>query len=387
MTAPLEPLSPAFHKAVVERIRASVEAAGVDGMLVLDTPNVVYATGFFHSANERPMGLWVPRRGAPSLLVPLLELENAAATWISDVRTYEEFPGEVHPVRWMVASVGARRLMVDTLSAAVHQALARDVDAIVLTDLVERLRAVKGPAELALVRAAARYADAVLDAIRARTADIVRGGGTELDILSAGLSAAAAMQKAELGPAFGHTKVGLTGTVHTGPRAALPHGKVIARRPDPGDTMIAGIGASVGGYHAESGITLILGEPTADQRHCLTAAAAANDAAVAALRPGTPCRAVNDAALAELRAAGLGDAIRHRIGHAMGVQGHEGPWLAPGDDTPVAVGMVFSNEPGIYRPGIDGYRTINTMIVTETGVEVPSTFQARHPLDARVVPL
>jgi hypothetical protein len=110
----------------------------------------------------------------------------------------------------MVASVGARRLMVDTLSAAVHQALARDVDAIVLTDLVERLRAVKGPAELALVRAAARYADAVLDAIRAKTADIVRGGGTELDILSAGLSAAAAMQKAELGPAFGHTKVGLT---------------------------------------------------------------------------------------------------------------------------------------------------------------------------------
>ena len=62
-------------------------------------------------------------------------------------------------------------------------------------------------------------------------------------------------------------------------------------------------------------------------------------------------------------------------------------WLAPGDDTPVAVGMVFSNEPGIYRPGIDGYRTINTMIVTETGVEVPSTFQARHPLDARVVAL
>jgi Xaa-Pro dipeptidase len=387
VTAPLEPLSPAFHKAVVERIRSSVEAAGVDGMLILDTANVIYATGFFHSANERPMGLWVPRRGPPSLLVPHLELENAAATWITDVRTYEEFPGEVHPVRWMVASVGARRLLIDNLSAAVHQALVRDVDTLVLTDVVERLRAIKGAAELALVRAAARHADAVLDAIRAQAADIVRGGGTEIDILAAGLSAGAALQKAELGVAFGHTKVGLTGTVHTGPRAALPHGKTMARRPDPGDTLIAGIGASVGGYHAESGVTLILGEASADKRRCLVAAAAANDAAVAALRPGTPCKAVNEAALAELRAAGLGDAIRHRIGHAMGVQGHEGPWLAPGDDTPVAVGMVFSNEPGIYRPGIDGYRTINTMIVTETGVEVPSTFQARHSLDARVVPL
>jgi Xaa-Pro aminopeptidase len=69
----------------------------------------------------------------------------------------------------------------------------------------------------------------------------------------------------------------------------------------------------------------------------------------------------------------------------MGVQGHEAPWLAPGDTTPVAYGMVFSNEPGIYRPGIDGYRTINTMIVTEGGVEIPSRFQAEHPLQARVI--
>jgi Xaa-Pro aminopeptidase len=71
----------------------------------------------------------------------------------------------------------------------------------------------------------------------------------------------------------------------------------------------------------------------------------------------------------------------------MGLEGHEGPWLASGDRTPVAPGMVFSSEPGIYRPGIDGYRTINTFIVTETGVEVPSTFQERHGLDSRVVPL
>jgi hypothetical protein len=79
--------------------------------------------------------------------------------------------------------------------------------------------------------------------------------------------------------------------------------------------------------------------------------------------PGTPCAAVNAAGLDRLRAAGLGDFIRHRVGHAMGVQGHEGPWLAPGDATPVAAGMVFSNEPGIYRPGVDGYRTIDSMIV------------------------
>ena len=69
----------------------------------------------------------------------------------------------------------------------------------------------------------------------------------------------------------------------------------------------------------------------------------------------------------------------------MGLDGHEAPWLAPGDATPVAPGMVFSNEPGVYRPGRDGYRTINTMIVTETGVTIPSRMQADTPIDARVL--
>ena len=98
-----------------------------------------------------------------------------------------------------------------------------------------------------------------------------------------------------------------------------------------------------------------------------------------------PCTEVNDRALAPLRAAGLGEALRHRIGHGMGVEGHEAPWLAPGDPTPAAPGMVFSCEPGIYRPGRDGWRTIDTLIVTEAGCEVASRFLADTPPDARVI--
>lgn len=177
----------------------------------------------------------------------------------------------------------------------------------------------------------------------------------------------------------------VVGTVHSGPRAALPHGKTVGRRPRAGETLIAGIGASVGGYHAESGATFAIGAVTDEQRRCLEAAQGCNDAAVAALRVGVMGSSVNDAAMRVLREARLGASIRHRIGHGMGVQGHEAPWLAPGGETPAAAGMVFSNEPGIYRPGQDGYRTINTMIVTPGGTEVPSTFQARHPTHARVI--
>jgi Xaa-Pro aminopeptidase len=117
----------------------------------------------------------------------------------------------------------------------------------------------------------------------------------------------------------------------------------------------------------------------------MTAMQACNDAAVAACASRKTCTAANDAALNALKDAGLGTAIRHRIGHGMGLEGHEAPWLSPGDPTQIQTNMVFSNEPGVYRPDIDGYRTINTMIVTETGVDIPSRFQTDTPINARVI--
>ena len=70
----------------------------------------------------------------------------------------------------------------------------------------------------------------------------------------------------------------------------------------------------------------------------------------------------------------------------MGVEGHEAPWLAPGDETLAAPGMVFSCEPGVYRPGLDGWRTIDTLIVGQNRVELASRFLTRHPPESRVLP-
>jgi Xaa-Pro aminopeptidase len=141
----------------------------------------------------------------------------------------------------------------------------------------------------------------------------------------------------------------------------------------------------LGGYHAESGVTLVVGEIRPEQLRIMEAMADSAAAAVDALGGGWPCARVNEAALAALRRAGLGDAVRHRIGHGMGVEGHEPPWLAPGDGTPAAPGMVFSCEPGVYRPGVDGWRTIDTLFVGEDGVDLASRFQTRHPLETRTL--
>ena len=383
MSLDLKPLGEAFYRRKVQQVQESLAGTELDGLLLLDMHNVIYASGFFHSPSERPIGFYIPASGDPTLFVPLLEQENAAGTWVSDIRTYFEYPGEEHPVLWMARECGAKRLGIDSLSHELFERLRRTSVVPTMTPIVEQMRYVKEPEELALIRQAAKYADFCLEVVCEQTADIVRNGGTELDILSACMSATKAKMDAELGEAFGKVENGVTGTVHTGARAALPHGKPIARKPKPGDVLIAGIGVSVGGYHAESGATFVLGEPSAEQVHCLKAATACDAAAVQALRPGVTCAEVNEAALNVLKEAGLSKHIRHRIGHGMGVQGHEGPWLTPGDRTRLEPNMVFSNEPGIYRPGVDGYRTINTMIVTETGAEVVSEFLAHHPPEAR----
>jgi Xaa-Pro dipeptidase len=390
------PIAQATYARLLARLRAEAAGDDLDGLLLLDMHSVVWLTGFFHSPSERPVGVYVPLDDDPVLFVPLLEREHAHEGWVEGVECYEEFPGVVPPVVWMLERIRARRaaarrsstcrLGIDALDASLLERARAVLPGITPSQAAARVRTVKEPEELALVRAAARYADRCLDAILAAGADVVAAGGSELDLLEAGVTAARSLQASELGDRFGAAKTTVVGTVHSGPQAALPHGRTSTRRPAPGEVLIAGIGASVGGYHAESGATFVFGEPSADQVRCLTAAQACNDAAVAALVPGARCDAVNEAGLAELRAAGLAAAIRHRVGHGMGIQGHEAPWLAPGDATPVAVGMVFSNEPGIYRPGLDGYRTINSMIVTAAGVEVPSTFQARVPWTRRVIP-
>ena len=378
------PLGPADHAAMRERLRQTAETNGLDGMLLLRPSNVAYGTGFFYAPNERPVGLYIAVDREPILFVPELERENAEPLGI-ETRCYFEYPGMTHPIVWMIDQIGSRAVAIDQLDALLLPAARDRLGRLDLRDFAMEQRYTKTDAELGLIRAAARHADVFLDHLLAEGGTIIAQGGTEQDLLAECMRHATGALKAQHRHAFAATPLRITASVHSGPRAAPPHGAVQERRPRPGETIIAGIGACLGGYHAESGATFVVGGMSADQRRVFEAMQACNDAGIAALIPGARCETANDAALAAIRDAGFGDAIRHRIGHGMGLEGHEAPWLAPGDRTQIAPGMVFSNEPGIYRPGIDGYRTINTMIVAAEGVEVPSRFLANTPIDARIL--
>jgi Xaa-Pro aminopeptidase len=381
----VKPLDAAFHARARDRLRARAQAAGLDGLLLLRAPNLAYATGLFLSANERPMGVWLPVDGDPILMLPGLERENAEGTGLTDLRFYNEFPGKVPAVLWMLEQIGRKSIAIDALDAALLDAAREKLVRLDLTDHAMLARTIKEPEEIALTIEAATFADLFLTRLHQTAGDIITQGGTEADLMADAMGHARGALFAKHKQAFTGAPMGITASVHSGPRAALPHGAVLERTPQPGETVIAGIGASLGGYHAESGVTLIIGDITSEQRRIMQAMNACNDAGVAALAARATCTQANDAALDALHEAGLGDTIRHRIGHGMGLEGHEAPWLAPGDPTQIQTHMIFSNEPGVYRPGLDGYRTINTMIVTEDGVDIPSRFQANTPIDARII--
>ena len=381
----LRPLPATFFAAARDRLRARAEAEGLDGLLLLRAPNLAYATGLFLSANERPMGVWLPVTGEPILMLPGLERENAEGTGLNNLRFYDEFPGDVPAVLWMLDQIGRKSIAIDLLDATLLDSARDKLNRLDLADHAMLERAIKQPEEIALTIEASRFADLFLTRLHAAAGDIINQGGTEADLMADAMANARGALMAKHKAAFTGTPMGITASVHSGPRAALPHGTVLERVPRAGETLIAGIGASLGGYHAESGVTLIVGEISSEQRRIMSAMQACNDAAVTACAARQTCTEANDTALNALKDAGLGAAIRHRIGHGMGLEGHEAPWLAPGDLTAVQTNMVFSNEPGVYRPDIDGYRTINTMIVTETGVDIPSRFQTDTPIDARVI--
>ena len=267
----MRPLPPPFYESVRRRLRGRAEAAGLDGLLLLGAGNLTYATGWHFSANERPMGLWLPVDGDALLFVPHLELENASAIQGLSVRTYPEFPGEEPPVLWMIRETGAGRMAIDTLDAALLAGARAGLERLDLVDHARPERAVKQPEELALIREAARFADMVLDRLLDVGGDIIRQGGTEADLLADCTGHVEEVLRDTHGEAFLRSKTGITASVHSGPRAALPHGSVTTRRPRPGEPIIAGIGCHLGGYHAESGVTLVLGEITEEQLRIMEA--------------------------------------------------------------------------------------------------------------------
>jgi Xaa-Pro dipeptidase len=161
--------------------------------------------------------------------------------------------------------------------------------------------------------------------------------------------------------------------VQVGTFSALPHGSIEPQVIREGTILLMDGGCMVEGYSSDISRTFVLGKPTDKMKHVFDVVHAAQSAALKAARPGVECQAADAAARAVISEAGFGPDyahFTHRVGHGMGMDGHEWPYLVRGNTTKMEPHMMFSDEPGVYIHGEFGVRLEDDMHITETGAEL-----------------
>jgi Xaa-Pro dipeptidase len=158
-----------------------------------------------------------------------------------------------------------------------------------------------------------------------------------------------------------------------GQYSALPHGSTTPQIIREGTILLIDGGCQVEGYSSDISRTFVLGKATDRMKQVFAIEQRAQKAALATARPGVECQAVDAAARKVIVDAGFGPDYKyfsHRVGHGIGMDGHEWPYLVRGNTLPLRPGMTFSDEPGIYIPGEFGVRLEDDMLITENGAEL-----------------
>ena len=363
---------------------------GLAGVVLFDNAYVLYYTGFAFIPTERPAALVVNADGERGLFVPRLEREHAQANaTVQHVSDYPEYPSERHPLE-------ALRELLDRMS--VRGAIGADQDGYPwvlgyrgptlseltgstpekVTAFVEDRMAVKSPAEIALIRESAKWGNLAHVLLQRYT----RVGLTETEVTQRASHEATLAMLDAIGPIyraqngfFDGAAAGYRGQI--GRNAAIPHAlanNIVFRD---GDVLVTGASAPVWGYLSELERTMLIGEPSDEQRRLFDHMVALQDIAFEAIKPGARCSDVDRAVRAYYEEHQLWDLWKHHVGHAIGLRYHEGPFLDIGDDTEIKPGMVFTVEPGLYSADVGGFRHSDTVAVTENGIE----FLTYYPRD------
>jgi Xaa-Pro aminopeptidase len=240
-----------------------------------------------------------------------------------------------------------------------------------MRELIEDLITVKSAEELAMIRESARWGNLAHRLLQ----DYTKPGLVESEVSNRASHEATMTMVRTLGPdyrplswTFPGAHAGYRGQI--GKHSAVPHAMTTNARFSPGDVLVTGASASVGGYISELERTMIIAPVSAEQRKFFSLMMGAQDTAFEAIRPGRPCSDVDRAVRAYFEEHDLMPYWRHHVGHALGMGIHEGPFFDIGDDREMKPGMVFSVEPGIYVNGFAGFRHSDTLAVTENGFEM-----------------
>ena len=358
------------RQARLERARELLAAEQLDALLLMGSTSLRYFANIEWGLSERMLALIVPLQGRAFVVCPAFERDRAGEQidagplkGTADVLTWEE-----HESPYQRIAEGLRALSISTGRVGVEETVryvfangsAAALPAMSLasgTPVTAGCRMVKSAHELELMRlASAVTLKAYEAAYRA-----LRDGMTQ-DEFARLVSQA-------------HERLGFRGGagVQVGAYSALPHGSATPQIIKDGTILLIDGGCQVEGYSSDISRTFVLGKATDRMKQVFAIEQRAQQAALAAARPGVECQAVDAAARKLIADAGFGPDYKfftHRVGHGMGMDGHEWPYLVRGNTLPLQAGMVFSDEPGIYIRGEFGVRLEDDMHITESGAEL-----------------
>jgi Xaa-Pro aminopeptidase len=333
-----------------------------EALYVTPGTTLLYYSGIHWWPSERILALLIPRQGEPLIVCPgfeegrlreQLRLPIEMRVWQEDERPYAIV------AKWFgERSIRAGRVGVEETTRYVfYDGLRHATSSLEYTSgdpITAGCRAQKSEHEIELMRLAC---GATLDVYKATFASLREG-------MVQGEVAALVLR--------GYAKMGLRGeaSVFFGPSSALPHGSREEQVLREGMGVMIDDGTTVEGYQSDVTRMGVLGKPPEKLQRAFEIVRHAQDAALAAATAGHECGSVDDAARKVITGAGFGPDYKyfsHRLGHGIGMDGHEAPYLVRGNSTILKPGMTFSNEPGIYVVGDYGMRCEDDMVIAESG--------------------
>ena len=355
--------------------RALMKRNGIGAVLIESGPSLDYFTGVQWSRSERLTAAVIPADGDPIIVTPFFEKPSIEESLgiPAEVRVWQEDEEPLKLVADFLREGGVanqplgfeetnRFFILDRLRGQLPALRIVSANPVVRTS-----RMLKSPAELALMQAAADVTIAAYD----RIYPAIREGMTPGDIEK--LFVAAIIDLGGTNP---------WGLILLGEASAYPHGSGKPQHVKRGEVVLLDCGCEVRGYQSDISRTFVFGaKPTAEQRKVWTQMRRGQDIAMTAAKVGAPAGSVDDAVRAAYESWGYGPGYKlpgtsHRTGHGIGMEGHEPVNLVHGETTPLAPGMCFSNEPGIYLPGKFGVRLEDCFHMTEAG---PKWFSVPPP--------
>jgi Xaa-Pro dipeptidase len=364
---PQEPsLSPATFSRRIERAQAELKTRKWDFLIATPSANYRYFTGDNPGTSERLIVLIVPVLGDPTIVCPSFEVDRLKAhNVIQDVRGWDEQANPYDLVKQVVRARKPRGPGAIALEAStaflVYLGLKDALDGWKFEDatgVTARLRSIKSAEEIALIQRAITITEDALVATFAQLAV----GMSERD--AARLLASEMERRGAAGD----------GLVQFGPSSALPHGGPAGATLQREMVVLIDCGCRVAGYTSDITRTVWFGDHPSPEFK--TVYNLVHDAQTAAIELGkplfTPCQEMDRAARRVIAKGGFGPQFTYRLGHGIGLDGHERPYLVEGNETRLEPGMVFTLEPGIYQAGKFGVRIEDDCVMTESGVAVLS---------------